>query len=307
MEHWAVLRGAVLGNDRGSYLGVFRHMKNRVGYLGIVTIILLCICSIYGILSMNFSRSFDVINQYGDVVAIFGSGIYAGDTYFKAPISIGTDIVILFVIVPLFTLSYIKSRKVGSDSDKLRLLSYYAVAFYYAVSIAFGVKYNQLHLIYIALFGCTLFGLFSTFRDINIVSASLPLTKGLKLFLAITGIALVIAWLPDIVPTIFSGRPIPLIGVYTTEITYVLDMGAIAPLCFICLSLLKKGDSLGVIILAALLKSCIIIGIMVISQSVCQYLSGAELPLPVLITKAASFVILGAFALYFERKLYARF
>lgn len=193
-------------------------MKNKTDYLSIATIVLLCICAICGIVSMDFSNSFAVVNQYGDVVTIFGSGIYTGDTYFKAPISIGTDIVILFVVVPLFTLFYIKSRKAGSDSDKLKLLSYYAVAFYYGVSIAFGVKYNQLHLIYIALFGCTLFGLFSTFRNINIVSASLPLTKGLKLFLAITGLALVIAWLPDIVPTILSGRPIPLIGVLALSV-----------------------------------------------------------------------------------------
>ncbi|MDD3654001.1 MAG: hypothetical protein PHO01_07435 [Desulfotomaculaceae bacterium] len=281
-------------------------MKNLNDYLSISTIVLLCICSICGIFSMDFSNSFDVVNQYGDTVTIFGSGIYAGDTYFKAPILIGTDMVILFVVVPLFTLSYLKNRQEGSNADKLRLLSYYAVAFYYAVSIAFGVKYNQLHLIYIGLFGCTLFGLFYTARGMNITHTSWLLTNGLKRFLAITGMALIIAWLPDIVPTILSGRPIPLIGVYTTEITYVLDMGVVAPLCFICLNLLKKGDNVGVIILAAILKSCIIIGIMVVSQSVCQYLSGAELPLPVLITKAASFVILGAFAFHFERKLYAR-
>lgn len=66
----------------------------------------------------------------------------------------------------------------------------------------------------------------------------------------------------------------------------------------------KKSDSIGVVILVGILKLCIMVGIMIIPQSICQYLSGVELPLPAIITKVASFVLLGAFAIYFERKLY---
>ena len=51
-------------------------------------------------------------------------------------------------------------------------------------------------------------------------------------------------------------------------------------------------------------KLCIIVGIMVIPQTICQSLSGVELPLPALITKVLSFVALGGFALYFNRKMY---
>lgn len=215
-------------------------MKNKFDYLGISVILMLFICSILGILSMDFSNSFDIVNQYGDTVTIYGSGIYAGDTYFKAPISIGTDFAILFIVIPLFIISYINKSKSDTIVNKLRLLSLYGVALYYAASIALGVKYNILHLIYIALFGSTLFGIFKIMREINLDNIDFPFEKGLKIFLSISGFALIVAWLPDIVPTLFNGRPITLIGVYTTEITYVLDMGIIAPLCFICLSMLKK-------------------------------------------------------------------
>lgn len=284
-------------------------MKNdtkKCDCLSIVIIIMLCICTILGILSMNFTKSFDVVNQYGDLVTIFGSGIYAGDTYFKAPISIGTDFCILFLFVPLFIRAYIKKQKDNSNKNRLNFMSFYGVAFYYSASISFGLKYNQLHLIYIALFGCTLFGMLKIMREIEMDKINCSLTKGLKIFLIVSGIVLIIAWLPDIIPTIFNGRPIQLIGVYTTEITYVLDMGIIAPMCLICLCMLRKKDALGTVILATILKLCIIIGIMIIPQSICQYLSGADMPLPVLITKALSFIALGGFAFYFERKLYAR-
>ncbi len=95
-----------------------------------------------------------------------------------------------------------------------------------------------------------------------------------------------------------------MIGVYTTEITYVLDMGVISPMCFVCLYLMKKNDSLGVVLLAVLLKACIIVGIMVVPQTICQMLSGVELPLPALLTKVLSFVALGGFALYFNHRMY---
>jgi hypothetical protein len=69
--------------------------------------------------------------------------------------------------------------------------------------------------------------------------------------------------------------------------------------------LLKKEDGLGTILLAVLLKCCIVVGIMMISQTICQMLSGYETALPVLITKSGSFVLLGGFALYFNQKLYS--
>jgi hypothetical protein len=47
-----------------------------------------------------------------------------------------------------------------------------------------------------------------------------------------------------------------------------------------------------------------VVGIMMIPQTICQIASGAELPLPALITKSFSFVLLGGFAFYFNHKIY---
>lgn len=279
-------------------------MTKKIDWLSILIVCLLCITSICGILSLNFNHGYDVINQYGDTVKIYGSGIYASDSYFKAPISIGTDICILFVLVPLLIISIIKRIKNDSNINRLKLLTVYSVVLYYATSISFGVKYNRLHLVYILLFACSLFGMFSLLRKIDISSLKCYVSKGSKIFLVLSGFALIVAWMPDIIPTIISGNSLPLIEVYTTEITYILDLGIIAPLCFICLILFGKKDPIGILILASILELCIIVGIMMISQTVCQILSGIGLPLPVIITKSASFVILGGFAYYFQRKLY---
>ena len=278
-------------------------MNKKKDSLAIVTVICMCITTICGILSMNFEYAHDFVNQYGHAVKIFGYGIYANDSYFKAPISIGTDFCILFVLVPMFLYTYMQYQKKADMISEIKLISVYAVAFYYAASIAFGVTYNQIFLIYVLLFTCSLFGMFSHIRSVN-VGQKITATKGLQAFLIISGIALIVAWLPDIISAMLKGGTLPLIGVYTTEITYVLDMGVISPMCFVCLYLMKKKDSLGVVLLAVLLKACIIVGIMVVPQTICQMLSGVELPLPALLTKVLSFVALGGFALYFNHRMY---
>lgn len=278
-------------------------MNKKKDILAIVTMISMCVTSICGILSMNFEYAHDFINQYGHTVKIFGYGIYANDSYFKAPISIGTDFCILFVLVPLFLYTYLQYQKRADMVSEMKLISVYAVVFYYAASIAFGVTYNQIFLVYVLLFTSSLFGMFSHTRNIQ-VRQTITVTRGLGVFLVIAGVALIVAWLPDIVSAMLEGGTLSLIGVYTTEITYVLDMGMISPLCFVCLYLLKKNDGLGVILLAVLLKLCIIVGIMIIPQSICQAISGVELPLPALLTKALSFVALGGFAFYFNHRMY---
>ena len=235
-------------------------MKKKKDFFAIITILCMCVTSICGIISMNFDYGYDFINQYGHTVKIFGYGIYANDSYFKAPISIGSDFCILFVVVPLFLFTYLQYQKKGDVISEIKLISIYAVAFYYAASIAFGVVYNQIFLVYVLLFASSLFGMFAHIRKVN-VKQNITVTKGLSIFLVIAGIALLVAWLPDIIFAMAAKSTLSLIGVYTTEITYVLDMGIISPMCFICLYLLKKKDGLGVILLSVLLKACIIVGI----------------------------------------------
>lgn len=280
-----------------------KKMIKKNDIWAITTMICMCVTSICGILSMKFDYAHDFINQYGHTVKIFGYGIYANDSYFKAPIFIGTDFCILCVLVPLFFYTYLQYRKKADMISEIKLISVYAVAFYYAASIAFGITYNQIFLVYVILFTSSLFGMFSHIRSVN-VRQGIARTKGLQIFLILSGIALIVAWMPDIISAMLKGETLPLIGVYTTEITYVLDMGVISPMCFVCLYLLKKDDHLGVLLLAVLLKACIIVGIMVIPQTICQALSDVELSLPALLTKALSFVALGGFAFYYNHRLY---
>lgn len=137
-----------------------KQIKVHKDCLAVITMILLAVCAIAGVLSLNFDHSYEVVNQYGQTVEMYGHGVYTHDTYFQAPISIGSDICILLVLVPMFAYSYFQYRKNGSTIVRLQLISVYGAAFYYAASIVLGLTYNRLFLMYVALFSISLFGMF---------------------------------------------------------------------------------------------------------------------------------------------------
>ena len=278
-------------------------MTKKKDILAVITIVLVIATSMAGLLSIDFTKAYDFINQYGHMVEIYGYGIYKNDTYFQAPISIGTDICVLFVGVPMFVWAYVGFLKKDSIVSRLSLISMYVGVIYYAASLAFGLTYNRLFLVYVALFACSLFGMFRHICSIKIEQVA-NVSKGLRIFLILLGVALIVAWLPDVIPSAINGGTLSLIGVYTTNITYVLDMGIVSPMCFVTLYLLKKGNPIGTLLLAVILKLCIIVGIMMFPQTICQMAAGCDIPIPALVTKSLSFVVLGGFAFYFERKMY---
>ncbi len=280
-------------------------MQKGRDIIAIITIILLAISGIAGIMSFDFSHSYEFVNQYGHTVKMYGYGVYAFDTYFQGPISIGTDICIVLVVIPMFLYSLLQYRKKKDQYTELKLVSVYGVVLYYAASVSLGLTYNKLFLIYVALFSCSLFGMFQHICHLQWKQAG-EATKGLNVFFVISGIALMVAWLPDVIPTLLHDTTLSTIGVYTTCVTYVFDMGIISPLCFISIYLLKKKNPVGVLIQAVILKICMVVGVMMISQTICQIASGIDLPFPVLATKSISFFILGMVAFILNKNMYQR-
>lgn len=285
--------------------------RNKTLYLVTFLIIILSIVtSLTGVVYTTGGQPYNFTNLYGDTVKINGDGLYAYDSYFMAPIFKGTDFTTLFVTVPLLIFALIVDSKKNTMKTRIFLTSMIALVLYYATSIAFGVTYNILHLVYIALFSASLFGLIISIMGLDrkkiadsVDEKSLPF-KGMYIFLFITGVALTVAWLPDIISALIAGRSLQLIEIYTTAITYVLDIGIITPLAFICLNQLKNRKGMGYILAGILFTVCMLVGIMLPIQTVFQTLAGIEIPLPALITKVFSFVILAIFAIYFNIKLF---
>ena len=278
-------------------------------YLVALIIILSCITSLVGLFYTTNGKSFDFVNQYNNTVKIYGDGLYKNDSYFMAPIFRGTDFAIICVTIPLLLLALFLDIKYKQSRSRLLLIATISVFLYYSTNLAFGATYNILHLIYIALLSASLFGLIIAINslDLKILKNNIPdnlSNKANIFFLIFTGISLIIAWLPDVIISLNKGTSLSLIEVYTTSVTYVLDMGIIAPAVFICIFLLKKKKGFGYVLLSILLTLSIVIGIMLPIQTIFQIQAGIEIPFIALITKITSFVILAIFALYLNVKLF---
>lgn len=270
------------------------------------------ISCVVGLLSFNTDHSFNFVNQYGETIKIWGYGIYKNDSFFKAPIFIGSDFTMLFVTIPLLIRAIFKYKKLESQRDLIFLTSMLAALLYFSFSQAFGITYNQLHLIYIAFFGFNFYSFVVCLYKIKTdeVAKSLEgysLTKTIKVFLVLAGLSLFVAWLPDIIVSLVSGKPLSLLEVYTTDITYVLDMSIISPFIFITLFLLKSSNNRGYVFLPIVLVVCSVVGIMVIFQSIYQYIAGIHVPIPALITKVGIFVALSVVSFNLSRSYFKSF
>jgi len=260
----------------------------------------LLIITITGLLSYRLGHDYVVTNPYGDLVRLFGYGIYARDSYFKAPIFIGSDLAMLIIVVPLLLWATFGDLKKSTLRRRVTLIALVGVVVYYATSIAFGITYNALMLAYIALFSTSLFTLFVLIFRTDLSQLTVRRVKGLDPFLVVTGVALFGIWLMDIIPTWLNGSSLPLIETYTTEITYVLDMGLISPLIFVGLYLRKKHNALGELITIAMLTLCVIVGLMLPVQTGVQLMAGIEIPVPVLVIKVGIFVVLALIAAVYD-------
>jgi hypothetical protein len=275
--------------------------------LSIFIIVLVIISSGFGLFYESDGQSFDFLNQYGDTVRIYGDGIYKNDSYFMAHIFKGTDFMALFLALPLMIFALIMDIKNNTIRTKLFLTAIIVYFLYYSVSYSMGVIYNVLHLVYLALFSCTLYASilgYGFLKTYSIKISAKIYTNGLKIFLVLCGLSLFVAWLPDIIVSLIGKKSPGLIEIYTTQITYVLDMAIISPLIFICLYNLGKNNYIGYILLGIILNMLSLVGIMVILQTVFQNRAGIELPIEATITKAGIFVLLAIIAMYYEVKLF---
>ena len=232
---------------------------------------------------------------FGEDVKVFGSGIYAHDNYFNVPVNRGTDAVTLFVFLPLFILSLFLNKK---DSLKYRLLHLGLLSYilYYAASVAFGVAFNSLYLVYLLLFSCSLFSFIIAATNIDLqkirkkIKTGFP-QRGTTAFLILAGLS-VFVWLSEIIAFLTSGTPPASLGLKTTEPTFILDIGIIAPSAFMGAVFLMKKKPAGYLIAPVLLVLNSLIGLVVISQTVFQRMYGVVISTAQLIAFAGIFILM---------------
>lgn len=252
-----------------------------------------------GLFSAGGEGSFEFTTLHGETVEMYGQGIYRNDAAFRAPIFRGTDAVTLFVCVPVLLLAIAWYRR-GSLRGGLLLTSMLAYFLYNSASLGFGAAYNNILLLYIASFSLSLFALVIAIQNIDLqtlaarTSARLP-RRWIAVFLFLAGLS-VMVWLVDIIGALASNGVPANLGPYSTESTYLLDLGIILPTAYLAGILVLRRSPWGTLLASILITVNITIGLVVASQSIMQALDGIILKPAEYAAYVAPFVTLSLIA-----------
>jgi hypothetical protein len=117
------------------------------------------------------------------------------------------------------------------------------------MSMCFGAAYNKLFLVYVALFGLSLFAFILSMMSFDLktlpahFSEKLP-RRGIAALLFFTAAFLSLAWLGRIAPTIFQNM-VPALDNTTSMFIQAMDLGIIVPLCVLSGVLLLRRSPWG--------------------------------------------------------------
>jgi len=270
--------------------------------------ILAAITASIGVFSTSGEGSFMFTTLHNEAVEIYGKGLYRYDTPLIAVGYRVGDAFTLIAGIPLLLISFWLYQR-GMLRGKILLTGTLIFFLYNFFSLAIGAAYNNLFLIYILLTMATFLGTihllmsFDPERFPSLLTDRLP-QRGISLFFIISGVALFGIWLfLSIVPALLVGGVPPELASYTTIITYVIDMGMIAPVLVITGILLRRRQPLGYMLMSVLLIFIDALGISLLAMGIAQQMAGL-MNIGQFIGFVVSFAVLTLFSLGFTLALF---
>lgn len=257
------------------------------------------IVSLVGLLWRGTGAMITSVTIFGERVELYGKGLYEYDTLFFAGNNLATDLVTLFLGVPLVAVAIRLSRR-GSSRGRLLLLGGLGYLLYNSSTYALGgVAFNELFLAYVVFFSTSLFAFVLCFMDLRTDPVHYAKTAPRRLagvFMVISGLVTAVIWLMEPVVSLVSGEVPPSLETHTTLFTHALDLAIIVPAAIAIGLMILKGHPFGytaafsLLILEALLLPLITIG------TLAQLELGIEFEPPEIVGPIAGFSILAAFA-----------
>jgi hypothetical protein len=279
-------------------------MKNQPALNWLVPLIALLalIAAGAGLFWQSGGGPYSFTTLYGEKAQIYGQVMYDHDTTFSAGASQGADLIALFVVLPLLIVSFMLYRR-GSLRGGFLLASVLAYYLYYGASLGLVVAYNNLYLVYLALFSASFFAFtlsLTMFDSPDLpahISPRLP-RRGMAIFMFVAGLGTAFIWLSDVANALSTNGVPDALGVNISLITYTLDVGIIAPACLLAGIQLLRRAPLGYLLTGVLTFMLALIGAMVIGQTVMQLNIGVELSPAQMFGIVGTWTIMGGIAVW---------
>jgi hypothetical protein len=278
------------------------NTSKAVVWLSAAIIILVAIATCLGLFWQDGNVHPSFTSLRGQTVDIYGHGLYRYDSLFSAAGYKGTDLVVLCLTIPfLIVLTIFYAR--GFMRSALLMTGLLTYILYVYASMALGAAYNEMFLVYTAIFGATFFALILVFNSVNLAVLPPQTIKGLPrrfpaILLFICGIVTIFVWVTPIISSLISGQPPDRMDSYTTLMTYALDLAIITPSTFIAGALMLKRIPLGYMMAFALFGIIIMLFPGIIASTISQMRAGVSFTPGEVIGPTAGFVILGLLSIW---------
>jgi hypothetical protein len=254
--------------------------SKTVVVLASLIVVLSLVAASVGIFYQDNGSPFEFKTLRGETVMIQGRGLYKYDSVSFAAQGIAQDVVTLLVGIPLLVVSIMLYRR-ESFRGKLLLAGTLGYFLYTYMSYAFGVAYNGLFLLYVALFSLSLSAFVLSIGSIDVAtlpahfSEKLPRRLVSTLLFAVGGF-LVLAWSGRIGTALLDGSVPYGLESYSTLPLQAMDLGLIVPLAFVSGILLLRRSPWGYLLSSVALIKGFTMSVALIAMIVGEMLAGVQ-------------------------------
>ncbi len=246
-----------------------------------------------GLFDQTPGQPYPFTSVRGENVLINGHGLYYYDTVSSAAQQQGNDFVTLFVALPLLAISSTLALR-GSLRGHLLLTGTLGFFLYTYLSMSMLTAFNALFLVYVAIFGLSLYAFILCMLAFDL--ASLPahfsdkLPRGrIATLLFVIAAFLSLAWLGRILPPLLQNTP-PILDNGITMVIQAMDLSLVVPLALLAGILLLRRSAWGYLLTSVFVLKAIALGLAVSAMVVNMTLAGtpdsAAIAIPFLVITA---------------------
>jgi hypothetical protein len=198
-------------------------------------------------------------------------GVYR-ETDWVVPQNRGQDLITLIALALLLPVTA-ASRK-GSTRATLVWIGLLGYIWYTYTGAAFSYAFNQLFLVYVAIFSLASFALILGLSGID--AAAVPSAfddstprRAVMIFLLLMSAVLCLLWFSQIIPFYTQGKlpDVIVLAKTPTVFVYVLDLGVVVPLALLSAYLLNQGDGWGYALAGIVLVKSATMGFALVSMT----------------------------------------
>ncbi len=261
--------------------------KKSISILGICIALLSLVATICGIFTKQGPGEHTFTTVHGQVITIYGKGIYSDNTFSAAMQAIPQDIVTLILAVPLLIISLVLLRKKLLKGSILLagVIGYYLITY---MMYTFIAMYNRLFLVYVLLMSASLFALILSLLDLNNIKVSSAFSEKLPTrfvggYLMVSATIIGLLWLSRVIPSMITGNVPVEVEHGTTLTVQAFDLAFFLPGMFLAGLLLVKRKTFGYLLAPVSTVSNALIMVALLSKGISMQLSGIPGSLPMIV------------------------